>query len=160
MVRPAAARPSATLGPVTVTTGVSAAPASLWRNRGFNAFWSAQILSVLGDSFSQLAVPLLVLDATGSIATAGLLTGVSGTAAVVAGLLAGVVVDRFDRRALLIGADVARMLLFAAAPWCGGWPRPRRSGRCSCCCPWPRRPGCCSRSPPSARCAAWSPARS
>ncbi|WP_433342688.1 MFS transporter [Micromonospora sp. CA-111912] len=101
---------------MTVTTGVSAAPVSLWRNRGFNAFWSAQILSVLGDSFSQLAVPLLVLDATGSIATAGLLTGVSGTAAVVAGLLAGVVVDRFDRRALLIGADVARMLLFAAVP--------------------------------------------
>ncbi|WP_320066106.1 MFS transporter [Micromonospora sp. RTGN7] len=101
---------------MTVTTGVPAAPVSLWRNRGFNAFWSAQILSVLGDSFSQLAVPLLVLDATGSIATAGLLTGASGTAAVVAGLFAGVVVDRFDRRALLIGADVVRMLLFAAIP--------------------------------------------
>ncbi|MCX4472920.1 MFS transporter [Micromonospora sp. NBC_01655] len=97
-------------------TGQPAAPASLGRSRGFNAFWSAQILSVLGDSFAQLAVPLLVLDATGSIATAGLLTGVSGTAAVVAGLFAGVVVDRCDRRALLIGADAARMLLFAVIP--------------------------------------------
>jgi predicted MFS family arabinose efflux permease len=107
--------PSATLGAVTVNAGVpTAAPPG--RARGFHAFWSAQILSVLGDSFSQLAVPLLVLDATGSIATAGLLTGASATAATVAGLLAGVVVDRFDRRALLVGADVARMLLFAAVP--------------------------------------------
>ncbi|TDC59676.1 MFS transporter [Micromonospora sp. KC207] len=93
-----------------------ATPAPPGRSRGFHAFWTAQVLSVLGDSISQLAVPLLVLDATGSIATAGLLTGVSGTAAVLAGLFAGVVVDRCDRRALLVGADVARMLLFVVVP--------------------------------------------
>ncbi|MEU8191873.1 MFS transporter, partial [Micromonospora carbonacea] len=101
---------------MSVTTSTPVAPAPHGRGRGFRALWAAQVLSVLGDSFSQLAVPLLVLDATGSIATAGLLTGASGVAAVVAGLFAGVVVDRFDRRALLVGADVARMLLLAAAP--------------------------------------------
>ncbi|MDI5942511.1 MFS transporter, partial [Micromonospora sp. DH15] len=71
---------------MTATTGTSVAPAPPGRSRGFRALWAAQVLSVLGDSFSQLAVPLLVLDATGSIATAGLLTGASGAAAVVAGL--------------------------------------------------------------------------
>ncbi|MGC4806208.1 MFS transporter [Micromonospora sp. DT233] len=101
---------------MTATTPTPTTPASPGRNRGFQAFWSAQLLSALGDSFSQLAVPLLVLDATGSIATAGLLTGVGATAAVLTGLFAGVVVDRFDRRALLIAADLTRMLLFAAIP--------------------------------------------
>lgn len=99
-----------------MTTLSDAARPSLRRNRGFNAFWAAQILSVLGDSFTQLAVPLLVLDATGSVATAGLLTGAMGTTAVVAGLFAGVLVDRVDRRRLLVGCDLARMLLLAVVP--------------------------------------------
>ncbi|MEU5791116.1 MFS transporter [Micromonospora purpureochromogenes] len=106
----------ASFNEMVVTTGGPVASGTLWRNRGFNAFWASQILSVLGDSFSHLAVPLLVLDATGSIATAGLLTGVAGTTAVVAGLFAGVVVDRMNRRMLLIGSDLARMLLFAVIP--------------------------------------------
>jgi predicted MFS family arabinose efflux permease len=101
------------LGGVTIS---AAARPSLRRNRGFNAFWGSQILSALGDSFSQLAVPLLVLDATGSVATAGLLTGVMGTTAVVAGLFAGVLVDRVNRWRLLIGCDLARMLLLAVVP--------------------------------------------
>jgi predicted MFS family arabinose efflux permease len=93
-----------------------APPRTLRGNRSFQAFWASQILSVFGDSFSQLAVPLLVLDATGSVAKAGLLTGVMGTTAVVAGIFAGVLVDRANRWRLLIGCDLARMLLLAAVP--------------------------------------------
>ncbi|HEX5995334.1 MAG TPA: MFS transporter [Jiangellales bacterium] len=101
---------------MTITTGDRVASAQLWRNRSFNAFWLAQILSVVGDSFSHLAVPLLVLDATGSVATAGLLTGVAGTTAVVCGLFAGVLVDRADRRRLMIGCDLARVVVLAMIP--------------------------------------------
>ncbi|MGN9911486.1 MFS transporter [Phytohabitans sp. LJ34] len=92
------------------------APRTLRGNRSFHAFWASQIMSVLGDSFTQLAVPLLVLDATGSVAKAGLLTGAMGTTAVVAGIFAGVLVDRVDRWRLLIGCDLARMLLLAVVP--------------------------------------------
>lgn len=35
-------------------------------NRDFTVFWLGQALSVLGGSISLLALPLLVLDATGS----------------------------------------------------------------------------------------------
>ncbi|GFJ95298.1 hypothetical protein Prum_089400 [Phytohabitans rumicis] len=63
-----------------------------------------------------MAVPLLVLDLTGSVATAGLLTGVMGTTTVLTGLFAGVVVDRVNRSRLLVGCDVARMLLLAVIP--------------------------------------------
>ncbi|HEX6684112.1 MAG TPA: MFS transporter, partial [Candidatus Limnocylindrales bacterium] len=89
---------------------------SLWRDRNFNMFWFSQTLSVAGDSFSLIAVPLLVLDATGSVVRMGLLTGVSGVAAIVSGFFAGAVVDRVDRRRLLIVCDVGRFLLYGAIP--------------------------------------------
>lgn len=61
-------------------------------------------------------MPILVLDLTGSVATAGLLTGIMGTTNVLAGLFAGVIVDRVDRRRLLIACDLARMALLAVIP--------------------------------------------
>ena len=42
-------------------------PAKLWRDRRFAVFLTAQTLSVAGDSFALIAVPLLVLRATGSV---------------------------------------------------------------------------------------------
>lgn len=88
----------------------------LWRDRNFLTFWTAQTLSVAGDSFALIAVPLLILDATGSVAQMGLLTGVSGAASVTAGIFAGVLVDRFDRRMLLIVCDLLRFVLYALIP--------------------------------------------
>ncbi|MFF3904646.1 MFS transporter [Streptomyces sp. NPDC001848] len=92
------------------------------RNRDFGIFWAAQTLSVLGDSFALIALPLLVLEATGSLARMGLLTAVGGAASVLTGVFAGVVVDRFDRRKLLIACDLARMVLYGLVPlvWLGG----------------------------------------
>ncbi|GIH24232.1 MFS transporter [Acrocarpospora phusangensis] len=88
----------------------------MWRDRHFTIFWGAQTLSVAGDSFALIAVPLLILHATGSVAQMGLLTGVSGTASVLAGIFAGVLVDRFDRRRLLIACDLIRFVLYALIP--------------------------------------------
>ncbi|MGP2442328.1 MFS transporter [Streptomyces sp. JW3] len=91
-------------------------PRPLWRQRDFGVFWAAQTLSVLGDSFALIALPLLVLEATGSIARMGLLTAVGGAASVLAAVFAGAVVDRVDRRRLLIGCDLVRMLLYGLIP--------------------------------------------
>ncbi|XUL92010.1 MFS transporter [Streptomyces galilaeus] len=88
----------------------------LWRQRDFATFWTAQTLSVLGDSFALIALPLLVLQATGSVARMGLLTAVGGAASVGAGVFAGVVVDRVDRRRLLIRCDLVRMVLYGVIP--------------------------------------------
>ncbi|WP_461079581.1 MFS transporter [Streptomyces deserti] len=88
----------------------------LWRQRDFGIFWAAQTLSVLGDSFALIALPLLVLEATGSIARMGLLTAVGGAASVVAAVFAGAVVDRVDRRRLLIACDLVRMVLYGVIP--------------------------------------------
>ncbi|MFE5756848.1 MFS transporter [Streptomyces massasporeus] len=88
----------------------------LWRQRDFGIFWAAQTLSVLGDSFALIALPLLVLEATGSVARMGLLTAVGGAASVVAAVFAGAVVDRVDRRRLLIACDLVRMVLYGVIP--------------------------------------------
>ncbi|WP_030490512.1 MFS transporter [Micromonospora chokoriensis] len=96
--------------------------APLWRDRTFGTYWIAQSLSAAGDSFAYLAVPLLVLQATGSVAQMGLLTAVAGAASVVAGVFGGVLVDRYDRRTLMIVADLTRLVLYSLVPlaWLAG----------------------------------------
>ncbi|GAB3441042.1 MFS transporter [Actinophytocola sediminis] len=90
----------------------------LWADRHFTVFWAGQTLSELGNSFALVALPLLVLQATGSVAQMGLLTGVAGIGTIVTGVFAGVLVDRLDRRRLMIVCDVVRMALHGAIPVC------------------------------------------
>ncbi|MEU5808751.1 MFS transporter [Streptomyces sp. NPDC047718] len=91
-------------------------PVPLWRNRDFNVFWLGQALSVLGGSISLLALPLLVLDATGSLVQMGVITVISGVTGIATGTFAGYVVDRTDRRRLMVACDLARAVLLGAVP--------------------------------------------
>src|SRR4051794_24779545 len=88
------------------------APVGLWRNREFTLLWTSQSLSDLGTAISGLAVPLLVLTLTGSPVQAGLI----GTTGLVVGVLtrlpAGVLVDRLDRRRIMLACDVVRLIAY------------------------------------------------
>lgn len=66
-------------------------PGSFLRNRSFTIFWVVQGLSVLGDAFSFVAVPLLVLRATGSVTQMGPVTALTsvGGAALLTAAVAG-----------------------------------------------------------------------
>jgi len=119
----------------------------LWRDRNFSIFWAAQTLSVAGDSFAYIAIPLLVLHATGSVAQMGLLTGVAGAASVGAGVFAGVLADLLDRRTLLICCDLARMVLYGTIPL--AWSLRAASRRSP---PWPPPTSAAAASAGSARC--------
>jgi len=79
-------------------------------------FWVLQTVSVAGDSLTTLAVPVLVLALTGSIVQMGLVTGAIGAAWLVSGVLAGSIVDRLDRRTVMIACDVARAALYGLVP--------------------------------------------
>ncbi|MFE9450992.1 MFS transporter [Streptomyces sp. NPDC006739] len=93
-------------------TGQRPAP-SLWRNHAFNLLWTGQCLSDLGSAMADLALPLLVLQLTGSPAQAGLV-GTAGLALTMACRLpAGALVDRFDRRRLMLVCDAVRVVVFA-----------------------------------------------
>ena len=85
-------------------------------DRNFLLFWALQAISFAGDSFTMVALPLLILDTTGSIVQMGALTGTAGIAWLVTGVLAGSVVDRVDRRTLMIVCDVARGVLYGIVP--------------------------------------------
>jgi Na+/melibiose symporter-like transporter len=100
----------------TTTEDLWRPPRRLGRNRDFNIFWSGQTLSALGDAFGFLALPLLVLQATGSVAQMGLVTGAFGVGQLIAGILSGPLVDRVDRRRLMILCDLGRALLYCTIP--------------------------------------------
>jgi MFS family permease len=82
--------------------------ALLKTNRNFRLLFVGQTISQLGDWFNSVAVYALLLDLTGSAtAVAGMLI-VQFLPVALVGPLAGVVVDRVNRRRLMIVADVAR----------------------------------------------------
>ena len=74
------------------------------------ALWVATLISYLGDSFSAMALLILVNHVTHS--TVALATvAVAETAPVLFGLLAGALVDRWRYRPVLLAADLARAAL-------------------------------------------------
>lgn len=50
----------------------------LTRNRNFTIFWAGQTLSFIGDAFSIVAMPLLILQVTGSLTQMGVVTALYG----------------------------------------------------------------------------------
>jgi MFS transporter len=89
------------------------APANLWRNRDFNLLWISQSLSDLGTAVSALAVPLLVLFLTNSPVQAGLVGTVGLVVTVLCRLPAGVLVDRMDRRRVMLACDAVRLAAYS-----------------------------------------------
>jgi MFS family permease len=81
----------------------------LRRNPAFSRLFSAQLISFAGDWFATVAILGLALQLTGSPAVASLLLVVQTGAFAVASPIAGVLADRFDRRRLMVTADLARV---------------------------------------------------
>ena len=72
--------------------------------------------SLMGNSITAIALPLLVLFTTGSPLGAGVVAMAAAVPAAVAGLLMGSLVDRFDRRGVAILADVISALALLVLP--------------------------------------------
>jgi len=79
----------------------------LWRNRDFLLLQGGQLLSTFGSAMSGIAYPLLTLVVTGSAAKAGYIGAIEFAPIVFFSFPAGVAADRFDRKSLMIVADVA-----------------------------------------------------
>ncbi|HST87407.1 MAG TPA: MFS transporter [Ktedonobacterales bacterium] len=92
------------------------APRSLWRNRDFVLLWAGQAVSTAGTQVSDLAMPLLVLALTGSPAQAGIVAAFGALPRFLLALPAGVLVDRWDRKRVMIVCDLARALALASIP--------------------------------------------
>jgi uncharacterized protein YbdZ (MbtH family)/predicted MFS family arabinose efflux permease len=83
---------------------------SLIRNRNYQLLWGSQTLSEFGVSTVNIAFPLLVLAATRSAAASGLVLGTAAAASLVAGLPAGALVDRWNRKKIMLACEAAQAL--------------------------------------------------
>ena len=77
-------------------------------NRNFRLLFLGQAISQLGDWFNTVAVYALVLDLTGSATSVAWMMIVQFLPFAVVGPMAGVVVDRVNRRTLMIATDLVR----------------------------------------------------
>jgi len=80
-------------------------------NRDFRNLWFGQVVSELGDWFSTIALLNLMLDLTGraqSLAWFFIIIYIPG---MVVGPVAGMLVDRLNRKKLMIAMDLVRALL-------------------------------------------------
>ena len=91
-----------------------------FRIRDFRLLWGAGLVSSLGSWLLVLALPAHILAATGSLRDTGLVLAAQYLPQLVLGPVAGAVADGWDRRRLMIGANllcasaVAAMLLGTA----------------------------------------------
>ena len=92
------------------------APATIWQNHNFVLLLGGQIVSLAGTGASQLALPLLVLWLTHSPVQAAVDGALYVLPYAVLCLPAGALVDRWDRKRVMIGCDIARAVLLLSIP--------------------------------------------
>lgn len=80
----------------------------LRKRRDFRLLWLGQIIARLGDNFYWLALLITVNELTSSTLAMGFTTISLALPQLLLGLPAGVLVDRFDHRKVMIASDVLR----------------------------------------------------
>jgi CRP-like cAMP-binding protein/sugar phosphate permease len=96
---------------------VQPSPFAVLRKRAFVYVWSAQLVSTIGDALTSLAAGIIVYRLTGSALSVGLMLMATAVPALVFGLVAGVVVDRYDRKKIMVGADLLRAAIVFTIPF-------------------------------------------
>ncbi len=85
---------------------IAAAPApsmfAVFRRRDFSLLWMAQLISTAGSALTDLAAGIWVYRETGSALAVGLTLMATAIPSLIVGLLAGVYVDRHDRKRIMI----------------------------------------------------------
>lgn len=87
---------------------------ALSRNRNFTLLWGSMLGSDFGFNGAAIALPLLVLALNGSAADSGLVLGTVAAAQLAAGLPAGALADRWNRKYLMLGCEAAQAVAAAS----------------------------------------------
>ena len=77
-------------------------------NRSFLLLLSGQFVSQVGDKFHMIALSFYVLKTTGSSARMGAVLAASLIPSLVLGFFSGAFIDRYDRKAIIVGTDLIR----------------------------------------------------
>src|SRR3954454_2734116 len=94
---------------------VPAAPSmfAVFRKRDFSLLWTAQLISTAGSALTDLAAAIYVFRVTESALAVGLTLMVTAVPSLVVGLLAGVYVDRHDRKKIMIATCLVQAVTVA-----------------------------------------------
>ena len=92
-------------------------PFAVFRRRDFRLIWTGQLISTIGSSLTSLAASILVFRLTGSALSVGLMLMATAAPSLLVGLVAGVLVDRYDRKRIMIAADLLRAVLVFLIPF-------------------------------------------
>ncbi|MER5260729.1 MFS transporter [Actinosynnema sp. NPDC002837] len=87
---------------------------AVFRLREFRFLWAAELFSVLGDQLARVALAVLVYGRTQSALWAAVAYALTFLPALFGGVLLSWLADRRPRRAVMVGADLARAGLVAA----------------------------------------------
>ncbi len=87
---------------------------SLRRHRNYRLFFAGQLVSVAGTWMQNIALAWLVIELSNSPLAVGALAFCRFVPFLLLGLVAGVVIDRFDTRRLLLATQAAAMLVSIA----------------------------------------------
>lgn len=90
--------------------------ADIFRIQAFRLFWSGFTLSVLGDAMSRVALTWFVYETTGSAEALGWLMVAYTGPVIFGGLVAGSLLDRFDKRKVMLVDNLVRGLAVALVP--------------------------------------------
>src|SRR5574340_1143300 len=94
----------------------SVSPFAVFRNRNFRLMWTGQLISTMGSALTSLAASIYVFRLTNSALSVGLMLMATAAPSLLVGLFAGVFVDRYDRKKIMIAADLIRGLLVVLVP--------------------------------------------
>ena len=102
---------------MTSRTGATPGPETpLWHNRDYMLLWSGQVVSTLGSSAASIIYPLLILAITNSPSAAGLAAALRALPYLLFSLPAGALVDRWNRKHVMILCDLLRALVVLSLP--------------------------------------------
>ncbi len=91
-------------------------------DRDFRRYWWSRMLSSAGSVVTLVALPVLIFRMTGSALLTASTSAFEAAPYIVFGLLAGALADRWNRRLVMISADVASTVLVVSVPvayWLG-----------------------------------------
>jgi MFS family permease len=80
-------------------------------NSNYRYTWMGQVVSEVGDHFNSIAVFSLALHLTGSGTAVGGVMIARMLPAILAGPISGVLLDRFDRRKIMLASDLSRSVI-------------------------------------------------
>lgn len=95
-----------------------------WQDRNFRWLWSGMCVSTLGSHTAGIVYPLLVLALTGSPETVGWVSALRITPFVLLCLPVGAMIDRWDRRRVMLLCDLGRGLVVGSLPLAMLWGPP------------------------------------